>query len=68
MARDEMRWRLEVEEFEDRLTPATLTVTPPSFAFADGSVRFITNSAQPGLTTAQLHTAGVVMWSLPDPG
>jgi hypothetical protein len=64
--KDRTRTRLQLQSLEDRLSPATLTVRPPGFVNIEGDliVAEVSDAAQPGLTTAQAHSGGVVAWSL----
>src|SRR4051812_23942908 len=66
------RVRLSVESLEHRDAPATLTISPPGWVDPDTQpiapmVKEITASARPGLATAEVHSAGVVQWSLAGP-
>ena len=60
------RARLSVEALEHRDAPATLTVSPPGWINPDTEpiVKEVTASAKPGLATAEVHSGGVVQWSL----
>lgn len=63
------RVRLSIEALEHRDAPATLTISAPGWTDPTPQprapmVREITASAQPGLATAEVHSGGVVQWSL----
>ena len=60
------RVRLSIETLERRDAPATLTISPPGWIDPEPQpiVKEITASAKPGLANAELHSHGVVHWSL----
>jgi hypothetical protein len=62
------RFRPQLEPLEDRLSPGTLLVQPPSFIDQNIGLA-VPNNAKPGLKTAQAHTGGVITWFInPDVG
>jgi hypothetical protein len=52
---------LQVEQLEDRVTPGLLTVTPRVVS-EGGVATLVADAAMHGLTNAQAHTAGVIIW------
>jgi hypothetical protein len=60
------RVRLSIEALEHRDAAAALTISPPGYLGpdADPIVKEITASAKPGLATAEVHSGGMVQWSL----
>src|SRR5688572_14138554 len=55
---------LSIEALEHRDAPASLTISPPGWTNPDPIVTEIKASAEPGLATAEVHSGGVVQWSL----
>jgi hypothetical protein len=62
------RVRLSIETLEHRDAPAALTVSPPGWVDPEFEpiVKETTASAKPRLETAEVHSGGVVQWSLDD--
>jgi hypothetical protein len=59
--RSKKRFRPQLEQLEDRLSPGTLLVTPPSFINPNVNLA-VPDDAKPGLNAAQVHTHGVITW------
>jgi hypothetical protein len=59
------RVRLSIEALEHRDAAAALTISPPHWSDSEPLPAIeIAASATPGLTTAAVHSGGVVQWSL----
>jgi hypothetical protein len=59
--RTALRFRPQLEQLEERFTPGTLIIQPPSFINPNTGLA-VPDDAKPGLKTAQAHTGGVVTW------
>jgi hypothetical protein len=55
------RFRPCLDQLEDRITPGTLLIQPPSFINKGVSLA-VPDDAKPGLKTAQAQSGGVITW------